>query len=110
MSGWCGAGNPGATHWAGCPCHESEWALKLAEAEGRAERYAASLRHLCNVYGCTSFGRTADHGPEDCAWCEAEALLPPPEPARPMTRDEADAVEEIESAMFESTEPAGGEG
>ena len=33
------------------------------------------LRHLCNVYGCTSYGRTPDHGPDDCSWCEAEALL-----------------------------------
>lgn len=29
----CGRGNPGATHWAGCACHEAQWAARLAEAE-----------------------------------------------------------------------------
>jgi len=51
------------------------------------------LRHLCNVYGCTSYGRKPDHGPEDCSWCEAEALLdarsrpaPPADAAREAVR------------------------
>lgn len=33
---WCGAGNPGATHWSGCQCHEAAWAAKLDAA--RRER------------------------------------------------------------------------
>ncbi len=44
MSVGCGAGNPGATHWSGCACHEAEWKRKLCEAEARAERYAAVAR------------------------------------------------------------------
>jgi hypothetical protein len=34
----CGAGNPGATHWSGCACHEAEWKRKLCEAEARLNR------------------------------------------------------------------------
>jgi len=56
----------------------------LAPPADAATEAVRMLRHLCNVYGCTSYGRTPDHGPDDCSWCEAEALLalfPAPAPS-----------------------------
>lgn len=89
------------------------WRERARLAEARAERLEKALCLVLTDY------RTEGCGDPTCAVCarsaaaKAEAraaILPPPESARPMTRDEADAVEEIEGAMFKSAEPAGGEG
>lgn len=75
----------------------------LAEERRRREEAEGKLRHLCYVYGCTSHGRTPDHGPDDCAWCEAEefltAALAQPAPALPETV--AEAAKKLREAIFD---------
>ena len=67
--------------------------LAAARREAR-DPICRMLRHLCNVYGCTSYGRKADHGPESCSWCEAEALLAAsPEPATAPPEEVREAAE-----------------
>lgn len=63
---------------------------------------ALKLRHLVYVYGC---GDRPGHGPEDCSWCEAAALLAgvkwdeePPPPAQDAVREAAEVVRTILTA------------
>ncbi len=75
----CGIG-PGSSHHAACDCQEAEFATKLAEAEARAERYAAFIRKEAEANEtCFRLDGREIHM-RRAAYFRA-ALLPPPEPA-----------------------------
>ena len=78
----------GGTCYAGCACHESTWAEKLAAAAERARRLEEALReigkHECrhaklgDGIDCTRVGMVFPDGFTACPSCIASAALAPP--------------------------------